>query len=558
MTQSTQQPSGQPPSQRAGARSDEHAARHGALARAVRATGGMTLLSRFGGLARDVIVGRVFGVTVVGSAFAAAFAVPNMFRRLFGEGALSAAFIPAYADALREGRAPADALASLTVATLALVTTALTVVIELALLLVLLLAPQDAERALSLKLIMVMLPFMPLICVVAILAGMLQVHGRFGPAASGPLILNALIVGVGAWCLLTGQLAGEGVAYAFGIATVLSGATQCWWFLRLLRPHVLWTRAWAGVRGRASTMLRKFVPVALGLGTLQLNAFVDMLIAMWPVWVGPKVFEYDYPLNEGSNVILSLVQRLYQFPLGVFGIAVASAAFPLLARHAKDNEHFVDTLRRAVRMSVYVGIPASAGLILVRHEAVGVMFGHGKTGWSVEDLAKAASVLTGFAAGVWAYSLNHVFTRTFYAKGDTLTPMRVALAMVGLNLVLNVTLIWRLQEAGLAWGTSIAAIVQCGVLGVLARRMLGREGWAGGMLDRPTMRAAGKVVLATVVMSACVWAALRAMPDAPAGVSAWVWQATRLGVGLGVGGASYLGLSLVLGMREWRWLLGRV
>lgn len=536
---------------------DDHAARHGALARAVRATGGVTLLSRFGGLARDIIVGRVFGVTVVGAAFAAAFAVPNMFRRLFGEGALSAAFIPAYADAQREGRPQADALASLTVGALALITTGLTVVIELALLLVLVLAPHDAERALSLKLIMVMLPFMPLICVVAILAGMLQVHGKFGPAASGPLILNALIVGVGAWCLLTGQLAGENVAYAFGIATVLSGATQCWWFLRLLKPHVSWTRAWDGVRERARTMLKKFVPVALGLGTLQLNAFVDMLIAMWPVWVGPTVLGYAYPLKEGSNVILSLVQRLYQFPLGVFGIAVASAAFPLLAKHAKDNEHFVDTLRRAVRMSVYIGVPASAGLVLVRHDAVGVMFGHGKTGWSADDLSRAAAVLTGFAAGVWAYSLNHVFTRTFYAKGDTMTPMRVAVAMVGLNFALNVTLIWALREAGLAWGTSIAAIVQCVVLGLLSRRLLVREGWGAGLLDAPTVRAATKVVLATALMSACVWAALWAMPAAEAGRHAWISQAVRLCAGLAVGGISYLALSVALKMPEWRWLAGR-
>lgn len=517
----------------------------------------MTLLSRLGGLARDVIVGRVFGVTPVGSAFATAFAVPNMFRRLFGEGALSAAFIPAYADAQRQGRDHADALASLTVALLALVTTALTVVIELGLLAVLLLAPHDPERALSLKLIMVMLPFMPLICVVAILAGMLQAHNRFGPAASGPLILNALIVGVGAWCLLTGRLAGEGVAYAFGVATVLSGVTQCWWFLRLLRPHVSWTRAWGVASDRARTMLRKFVPVALGLGTLQLNAFVDMLIAMWPVWVGPTLLGRAYPLTEGSAVILSLVQRLYQFPLGVFGIAVAAAAFPLLARHAKENDHFVDTLRRAVRMSVYIGIPASAGLILVRHEAVGVMFGHGKTGWTPADLAKAAAVLAGFSAGVWAYSLNHVFTRTFYAKSDTMTPMRVALAMVGLNLVLNVTLIWRLQEAGLAWGTSIAAIVQCVVLGALARRMLGREGWSGGMLDAASVRAAMKVVLATCGMSVCVWATLRWMPAATADGHTWTWQAVRLGVGLAAGGASYMGLTLALRMPEWKWLIGR-
>ncbi|MFO0375789.1 MAG: lipid II flippase MurJ, partial [bacterium] len=124
----------------------------------------MTLLSRLGGLVRDVLVGRIFGDTAVNSAFAAAFAIPNMFRRLFGEGALSAAFIPASTQAQREDRATAAQLASMTLAVLGAVTSGLVVVAELALLAVLLLAPPDPERDLSLRLIMVMLPFMPLIC----------------------------------------------------------------------------------------------------------------------------------------------------------------------------------------------------------------------------------------------------------------------------------------------------------------------------------------------------------------------------------------------------------
>jgi len=222
----------------------------------MQATVGVTLLSRVGGLVRDVLIGRMFGDTVVNSAFAAAFQLPNMFRRLFGEGALSAAFIPAYTDACKAdddrlrgngGQASgsqAGQLASLTLCVMGLTTAAITVVVELILLAVLLLAPYDAERVLSLRLIMVMMPFMPLICCAAILAGMLQVHGRFGAASSGPLVLNAFIIATGAWCLWSGPAA-EPTAYLIGIATVLSGVTQCFYFHRLLRGRVRLTRAFS-------------------------------------------------------------------------------------------------------------------------------------------------------------------------------------------------------------------------------------------------------------------------------------------------------------------------
>jgi putative peptidoglycan lipid II flippase len=204
----------------------------------------------------------------------------------------------------------------------------------------------------------------------------------------------------------------------------------------------MWTRDFAAAAPAGRTVLQRFGPVALGLGTLQLNTFLDTLIAMWPTWVGPTILGAAYPLDEASNVILSLTARLYQFPLGVFGIAIASAAFPLLARHADNPPLFIETLRRGIRLSLFVGLPASAGLVLVRSDITSVLFGHGSKGFSVEGLERSAAVLLGFAPAVWAYSLNHVLTRGFYARGDTRTPMRVSIAVMLLNLGLNVSLIW--------------------------------------------------------------------------------------------------------------------
>lgn len=523
-----------------------------ALGSAVRTTGAVTLVSRLGGLARDVIVVRIFGDTAIGSAFAAAFAIPNTFRRLFGEGALSAAFLPQYAQAQRHDPEVAARFAGLVVAALGLATAALTIAAEVVLLLVLLLGPHSVDRSLSLRLIMVMLPFMPLICMAAILGGMLQVHGRFGPAASGPIVLNAFIIAVGAWHLALGTFATEPTAYLLGAATVLSGVTQAGWFALLLRAHLRRPRLTPDAVHRARVTLRRFVPVALGLGTLQLNGFVDMLIAMWPIWVGPRLLGRAYPLDEASNVILASAQKLYQFPLGVFGIAVAAAVFPMLARAADEPHRFEQILRRGLRLSLFIGLPASLGLVLVRHDVTLALFGGGSTGFSPEGVDRAAAVVLGFAPAVWAYSLNHVFTRAFYARGDTATPVYVAIAAVGLNVALNLTLIWPLREAGLAWSTAASAMAQTAALAWLCARRL-----RVAPLDWATARAVARIAAASLLMGVAVWGVGRALQQANLSLSPWWGALVRLAAMTGVGGVSYLAFARLLGAPELAWMLAR-
>lgn len=545
---------------------------HAPLSRAVRAVTGVTLLSRVGGLVRDILIVRIFGNTATGSAFAAAFQIPNLFRRLFGEGALSAAFIPAYTAAEREGQDQADRLATLTLCVLGAVTVGLAALIALALLLVLWLLPGDPERDLSLTLIIVMIPFMPLICIAAIMAGMLQVHGRFGPASSGPLILNAFIIAVGVWCLATGRLADASVAYILGAATVLSGLTQVLWFRRLLRPHAPWRRDWRPIMPAARAMLRKFVPVAIGLGTLQLNTLLDTLIAMYPIWFAPTLMGFAYPLDDASNIILSQTARLYQFPLGVFGIAVATAVFPLLARQAPtaaaglhDHGAFVGTLRRGLRLSLFIGLPATVGLILVRYDITSVLFGRvgggdaggaggaGQAGFDEQGVIRAAAVLLGFAPGVWAYGLNHVFTRAFYALGDTRTPMRVAIGAMILNLALNAALIWPLAEAGLAWATSASAMVQTLVLWRLLQRRLGAGRSAHVILNRETLWAMARIVVGCGFMGVAVATTIMLVD----GQRGWWWELCRLAAATVVGGASYVIACKPLRVNDLRHLLGR-
>lgn len=528
------------------------------LGHAVRTVSAGTLASRVGGLARDLVLARVFGASAIASALNAGLAFPNLFRRLFGEGALAAAFVPEYAQAARADPVQAARLASLTLALLLLGTCGLTVLLELALLAVLALLPHEPDRVLSLRLIMIVLPFMPLVCAAAILGAMLQVHGRFGPAATGPVLLNLFILlpaGAGLLIPAPARPTLEALAYAVGVATVASGLVQCAWFARLLHRETGWTwtvrpgrssaEAMAAVGQRVRRMLRRFVPVLVGMGTLQINTFLDMVLAMWPIWVGPTLLGLPYPMDERSNSILAFTQRLYQFPLGVFGIAVATAAFPMLARHAGDGAQFLATLRRGLRLSLFIGIPASTGLVLVRHDLVGTLYG-GRGGFDAEALARCADVLAGFAPAVWAYSLNHVLTRASYAVGDTHTPMRIAVGMVGLNVMLNLMLIWPMREAGLAWSTAICAGVQCGLLMRHARTLAGQP-----LTDASTRRAVARILLAGAILAAGVLAYQQAIGSP----GSWAEQALRLG-GACLGGALlYAMAARVLGLAELRWLL---
>ncbi|MDX9911542.1 MAG: murein biosynthesis integral membrane protein MurJ [Phycisphaerales bacterium] len=528
------------------------------LGSAVRTFGGLTLVSRIAGLARDLATVRIFGDTAIGSAFAAAWAIPNLFRRLFGEGALAAAFVPEYARLDHDDTQARDALASVTVLLLTLVTSLITLAGEAIVLVLLLTLPPDPERDLSLRLVMVMLPFMPVICVCAILGGMLQVHGRFGPSAAAPILLNVFVIASAAPFMVWRDLGAITAAYVVGVASVLSGVAQLAWFAWALKGRVQWTRVVGPARDAGRRMLKRLGPVAIGLGTLQVNATIDTLIAMWPNWVGPTMLGRTYPLDAASNSILSYTQRLYQFPLGVFGIAVATAAFPALSRHARNADRFREVLVNGLRLSLFIGLPASVGLWLVREDLCAVMFSGGG-GFSEEGVERAARVLSGYAMGVWAYSLNHVLTRGFYARGDTTTPMRVSLVMVAVNLTLNLTLIWPMGEAGLAWSTSISAMGQTVALGLLLRRAT-RTGDAASSTTpttetRPHAHPGGvwRTLAATLFMAACVWGVLLVLT--PGG--GWWARTGVLAASCVTGGLAYLGAARALRTPELGWLLHR-
>jgi putative peptidoglycan lipid II flippase len=523
------------------------------LGAAVRAASLVTLTSRFFGMLRDVLIVQVFGAGALASSFSAAFQIPNLFRRLFGEGALSAAFIPEYTLTAKRDHDEADKLATYTLLRLGWVTAVITVIVELVLLALLLILPGE-ERHTSLQLMMVMFPFMPAICMAAILSAMLQVHGRFGASMTGTFFLNTFIVAVCVFYMFSGKKADATVAYVLCVATVLSGFAQCYWFSRLLKKNFTWRPDCDSAKPAGKRMLRTFIPVMIGLGGLQLSSLLDLAITMYPIWVGDHLLGEPYPLDVKSNIILRSTSLFYHFPLGVFGVAVATAAFPMLTRSAENPALFLDTLRRGLRLSIFIGLPASLGLILVREDVTRVLFSFKQgAGFKDPELARSAAVLMGFAPAVWAFSLNQLLTRAFYAKGDTLTPVRVSLILVAINFVLNVVGIWWLKEAAIAWATSVTAIAQTCVLMYIAKKRFCPAGEP--ILDGPTRRSVGRIAAAVVVMGAIVLLTKRVW-ELPPESSRWLLL-LRMLLYVGLGAGAYAGEALYSRSPELSWLTSR-
>ena len=514
-----------------------------------RTVSALTLLSRVTGLARDAALARIFGVGLAMDAFAFAFMVPNLFRRLFGEGALASSFLPVYTRLDAERPEVARPMAWLVLSRTAVALAALTLLGEAILLAVW--PPAEKEAAtLGATLVAILLPYMPLVCVVALMGAVLQTHHRFGPTAASPIVLNLGIVvaAVLPWALGgTDALAPRAHIMLVAGSVLVAGLVQLVWSALALRgTGVRPMRAPPEARAPFREVIRKTVPMALGLGVLQVNTFVDGLIASYPNYFGPTIFGVPFPLEEGSMAALGFAQRLYEFPLGVFGISVATAIFPLLARQAGDPDAFVASLRRGLRLTVFIGLPASMGLFIVRDQLTAVVFQGGD--FTSESSAQVGSILAGFAVAIWAYSANQVLTRAFYARGDAMTPVKVSMAMVTLNFTLNVTLIWTpLNVAGLAWSTAICAILQTVVLERMLARRLGR------VVDAEVRGSWLRTLGATLAMGAVTGAVAWWLPDQ----GSWWAMAGVLAALVGVGFATMLCAARALRMPELGWALGR-
>ncbi|MEM9348034.1 MAG: murein biosynthesis integral membrane protein MurJ [Planctomycetota bacterium] len=534
----------------------------------------MTMLSRFAGLARDAVLAAALGLSAAADAFFIGFLVPNLFRRLFGEGALTAAFIPNYTELLERDPALAKRFATLTITLLAVLLVGITLIAELVLWWIASSIDDTHKASLAIRYTRLMLPYMPLICVVALIGGVLQVHKRFGPPAATPLVLNGVIVG--AVLLATGLFHKDTppatVATWAAVGVVIAGVLQLYWQAAVLLQVTELSRSFKGTWPTMRSMLIMMGPMVLGLAVFQINALLDAMIAFF---FAPGQNEsdsdklslfghvFDAPLRNGDVAALSWSQRLYQFPLGVFGIAIATAIFPALsaaaAKFTKGNDgeeaaatpqaasdEFARIVRQGLRLTVFIALPASAGLILVRVPLARTVFEHGS--FTTEDALRVSVILAGYAASVWAYSMTHTLTRAFYALKDATTPLKVSACMVLLNLALNLSLIWSLGAAGLAWSTAISAVGQVVLLILLLRKRVDKP------IDDSVIASWTRTMVATTVMAGLLFAI-----DSIAGRHAETWsQSAVLLAGLVlVGVAVFFVIARLAKAEELGWLRKR-
>ncbi|MBS3733330.1 MAG: murein biosynthesis integral membrane protein MurJ [Phycisphaerae bacterium] len=511
---------------------------------AARRVAGLTVLSRLLGMSRDIAI-VALGATRATDAFWTAFAIPNLLRRLFGEGALSAAFVPVFTDvAEADGWDKARLVLANTAGLLALLLGGLVVVGELAILGWLALGAARWDTALLLRLVAVMLPFMFTICLLALGSAALQCKGRFSYPAFAPVVLNIFLIAAAAAAhtLLPGQ--GERQLTLLALAVVIGGAVQLAgvaWLLRRtglsaamrLRPVL------APVRRIARLMLPMMIP----LGILQFSALFDRLYAWWmtatPGEPMLELFGWSIrrPLQPGVVTCLYAATRLYMFPLGILALSLATAIFPLLSRYAARND--LDGLRgatnRALRLSIFLGVPAGVGLILLAEPIVTLIYRHGQ----FTDATRPAAILRMYCLAMPAYFANHILLRAYYAQQDTRTPLLVTGTLAVCNMLLVIVLIFPLGAAGIGVATAATAATTAGLLTWRLRHRWGRLGL------RRIIAATVRTALATAVMAAAVIAARHGLAGpgkalAAALGPAWIASAVVVAGAIVAGAAAYL------------------
>ncbi|NIA06734.1 MAG: murein biosynthesis integral membrane protein MurJ [Actinobacteria bacterium] len=535
-----------------------------------------TFLSRVLAVVRESAFAHVFGAGSTMDSWALAFMVPNLFRRLFGEGALSAAFIPVYSQArASDDKQLAQRLSRATLWLLVVILAGIVLVGEGIILGLGWFFGHDPKTALTLVLAAIVLPYVILICLVALIGGILNARYHFLGPALAPVILNVFMIVAAIW--LTGLLGDDSSEQIFAlcVGVLVGGLAQLVLVLvPLKRMGVSLAWLWQPQMEQIRRILRLTGPMILGLGVLQINALMDYL---WVTWLTGQPgqalitigsWTLRYPVTDGAVSVLYYAQRLYNVPLGVFGIALATAIFPYFTACAarKDYAGLIDTLVRGLRQVAFVGLAASVGLIIISRPAVefilggglSAIFGIGPGEFDASDIHRVAATLSFYCLGIWAYCGVHVVVRGFYALQDTVTPVRIGARMVLLNIPLNLILIWPLGTGGLALSTAICAALNLAILTrLLHKRIRGLTQTDQAVPPSPLGEVAAclpRVLLATALMAAAAYGAL-ILTEHLVG-PAVAYSGLRLAAGLFVGVLVYYFAARVLKCRELPELLG--
>jgi putative peptidoglycan lipid II flippase len=508
------------------------------VVKAAGAIGIATFSSRILGFIRDMILARLFGATPAADAFFVAFRIPSLLRELFAEGSMSSAFIPVFTEYhTMKSKREAWELASAAFTTLLTIVTLVTVLgILAAPWLVQALAPgfhtSSEKLALTTTLTRVMFPYLLFISLASVAMGVLNSVRAFAAPAYAALFLNIFIIGC---ALFLSPLLEEPIV-GVAIGVVAGGAAQFTMQLPSLKLRGLlfgfrFQPGHPGVRRIGQLM----VPSLLGMSVTQINLTVSTILASF---------------IAGAPTYLFYGMRLIQFPLGIFGVALAMAILPTLSAQAARGalDELRTTLGFGLRMIIFIMLPAMLGLIFLRTPIIHLFFEHGT--FTAQDTAETAMTVLCYAIGLWAFGGVRIIVAAFYSLQDTKTPAISAAIAVTANIAFSLVLMAPLGAAGLALATALAAMVNGSILVAVLNRRLGGVDW--GSVGRSALR----VMLACVpLVVACLWVAGAQVWAHP---SEWTAKSVMLAVGIGLSVSGYLGVHALLRSEELDLMWGMV
>ncbi len=463
------------------------------LARNTAVIGGLTLVSRLLGFARDLLLAAALGAGPIADAFMAALRFPNLFRRLFAEGAFSQAFVPVYSKTLAEhGEKAADTLAAEALAVLVLLTSVISALAIAAMPWINLAlfggyADNPEIFGLATLLTQITMPYLVAISVATLFAGALNARGRFFAAAAAPSLLNLCLL-IGVWFYREDPIQ---AAFAAAVAVTISGVLQALWVALGARRSGVRTRPlWPRLSPNVKRLLALAAPAAIAGGALQINVMVSQAIASFEV---------------GAISLLNYADRVYQLPLGLIGVAVGVAMLPRLSRlvQADDEAGARGALDEAVNLSMAFTLPAAAAMLAMPSLMLDGLFARGE--FTSQNAVDGGLALFHYGWGVPAFVLAKIYAPAFFAREDTSAPMRFAVISMAINIALGAALFFMLRQSGelgfpgLAVATSVAAWVN--VLLMIAS--LARRG-AYAPSPRATWRLS-RILIVSAGLGAALW-----------------------------------------------------
>lgn len=461
------------------------------LVRAAGLVGGLTLVSRFFGLFRDAVIAAMFPKRLT-DAFFVAFTIPNVLRRLLAEGALTIAFIPTFTDYHNhKSSEEAKQFVYAAFTTLCIILFGVSVAgVVAAPVLVRLFAwgyADDPEKfAAAVRLTQLMFPYIFFVSLTALAMGVLNTLGHFAGPAVSPVLLNVGMIGSVFIVSPILKHFGVPIIYSLSIGVLVGGLGQLVLQLPIMArfgylPRLKWNPKHPGVKKVARLM----GPAVFGLALYQLNVLLARLLASF--------------LDHGAVTYLYYAQRLIEFPMGVFAVAVATAATPTFSAHVMsgDLDKMKETLGNTLRLTLFIVIPSMVGLLVIGEPLVAAFFQRGR--FDHEMTMATYRALTAFSLGLWAAACIRQLVPVYYALDDSKTPVKAAGVGLVVYLAVGLALMRPLGHVGLALAVSASSVVNMIILAWVLRKRLGRLGW------RKVFISVVKQIIASLVMGAGVY-----------------------------------------------------